>query len=172
MYYVPEKKTVFLANRKTGSRSMLAYLKERYDVQSVGADHSFMVLPEFRDWFSFVVVRDPYERAASLWWSRKGEGTMKMEWKEWLRSRAFHQYPYADNPGIRILRFESLSEEVTSLPIWAGGDFPHANRSDVVAVRQGRKWPARPASLLDQEARGIIAAQYARDFEVFGYKKR
>jgi hypothetical protein len=61
-------KYVFVAIPKTGTRTIYSILKGQYDGH-LFKEHYEYVPEKFKDFFKFTIVRNPYERAVSLWWS-------------------------------------------------------------------------------------------------------
>jgi hypothetical protein len=63
---------VFIDVPKTGSRSILQYLKKNISrFEGIdGKTHQVEIEDKYRDFFTFLTVRDPYERACSSYWSQ------------------------------------------------------------------------------------------------------
>jgi hypothetical protein len=61
-------KYVFVAIPKTGTRAVYKILKDKFGGE-LHKEH-YHTVPEYaQDYFKFTIVRNPYERAISLWWS-------------------------------------------------------------------------------------------------------
>lgn len=61
-------KFVFLGVPKTGTRSIHKWLEESHDVELLG-DHKHRVDQKHTDYFKWMVVRNPYDRMWSIYWS-------------------------------------------------------------------------------------------------------
>jgi hypothetical protein len=68
MIYNKELGYVFVAIPKTGTRSMYKILMEKYGAIEY-ADHWHIIPEEMKDFYKFTIVRNPYDRFVSLWWS-------------------------------------------------------------------------------------------------------
>lgn len=68
MIYSKQLKYVFVAIPKTGTRSTYKILKEKYGAIEY-IDHWHIVPEEMEDFYKFTIVRNPYDRFVSLWWS-------------------------------------------------------------------------------------------------------
>lgn len=68
MIYIEDKRVVFVAIPKTGTRSVYQILRNNYGAK-MHKEH-FPVIPNhLKDYYSFTIVRNPYERVVSMWWS-------------------------------------------------------------------------------------------------------
>lgn len=65
-----EYKIVFVAVPKTGTRSIYRLLQENYG-GVVFRDHLKVIPKEYKDYYSFVIKRNPYARLISYWWHIK-----------------------------------------------------------------------------------------------------
>jgi Sulfotransferase family len=107
-------KFVYIAIPRTGSKSMSRWLLEHYQGESFGDHHEWRV-PEFaREYLIFTVVRNPYQRVVSGYFSLTWDN---LEPQAELRE----QLPLPDkaaNPLARILQ-----EEITHRPSTPDPDF-------------------------------------------------
>jgi hypothetical protein len=133
--------------------------------------HNPFVPEKMREWPSFTVVRNPYTRMASLWWTAR-------HMPKFQGSEFTHYLKATNRPQIRyshaktILKFEDLPKAFSALPFWPGGEFQNMNSSKRRRVtRRGIKWKPRPScsKILTDEAMSLIRKKYAVDFETFGY---
>lgn len=66
---VSEKhKFVFIAIPKTGTRSIYKILKEKYE-GFLYREHFKEVPKEYKKYYKFTTIRNPYDRFISMWWS-------------------------------------------------------------------------------------------------------
>ena len=61
-------KFVYVAIPRTGSKSMILWLKNRFKASAYGFHHTWKVPPRCRDYLIFTIVRNPYERSMSSWY--------------------------------------------------------------------------------------------------------
>lgn len=178
MDYSDNPKVVFIAIPKTGTRSVVDYMKthlcaRRYpDTRT----HEEIVPAALKKHFAFTVVRNPYDRMISYWWStcmREGGAGHSLE--EFLKRpiqpniREF-QHPYIERNRIdKVIHFENLVQEFKQLPFYIKGtEFGWLNPT----IKPSTKHPnPRPptSELLTPEVQNTIATKFAKDFEVCGY---
>ncbi len=119
--------------------------------------------------FFFAFCRNPYDRAVSLWahWRREGGGLGFPDWCRLLPAMGWRlrapQARWTDAIDLGFLgRFETLAADFDRLCDALGVErrpLPLLNAS-----------PHRPwREHYDEETAAIVRAQYARDFERFGY---
>lgn len=135
-------KIVFIAIPKTGTRSILHYMEE-YLNGHMYENHKTTVPREFRNYFTFCVVRNPYSRIVSHWYSgsQRGEHCKKYRFAEVLGKDSpsldlyldyllnkesyedrlrwpfeVRQVDYLHNRIDAMLRFETIEEDFASLP--------------------------------------------------------
>ena len=68
MLYNNELKAIYLAPPKTGTRSMNLVLHNQYKFKQYKAPHFDKIPNQFKDYYSFITVRNPYDRIVSTWW--------------------------------------------------------------------------------------------------------
>lgn len=68
MIYNKDIGYVFVAIPKTGTRSMYKILMEKYSAIEY-SDHWHIVPDDMQDFYKFTIVRNPYDRFVSMWWS-------------------------------------------------------------------------------------------------------
>jgi len=139
--------------------------------QKIGMRHAtyekcIAKFPSSKNYFSFVFVRNPWDRMLSFWFFKKGKIDVNMSFKEFL-SRYNHsdQYSYIEGFGNNsfIGRFENLQQDFNIVCDKIGipqQQLPHANKTKHKHYTE----------YYDDETREIVAERYARDIEYFGYK--
>ena len=124
-----------------------------------------------RDVFTFSFVRNPYDRAVSLWAYFRQQYNTDIGFTEWCRNIGAYtwriRYPQArwlDGLTVDFVgRFEILQRDFDRLCVLLSvpqSNLPHLNQSE---------HGARQDHYTD-EARAIIRAHYARDFAELGYE--
>ena len=125
---------IFVAIPKTGTRSIYSVLRNQFECQPLG-EHRQAIPAEYKDCFSFCVVRNPYDRICSNYWYRcHGEfdsWQCKDKFKKMCLDNTLENYltvfehkdsswPQArwilDNDINQILRFETLEKDFNTLP--------------------------------------------------------
>ena len=124
-----------------------------------------------RDCFTFTFVRNPYDRAVSLWaFNNKRNGldlTFRefcLGWGKWGWRIRYPMARWTDGVDVDFIgRFERLQADFDELCGLLGVErqkpLPHINRTE--------RGPCR--DYYDDETMAIVRAHYARDFERFGY---
>jgi hypothetical protein len=179
---------VFIHVPKCAGQSVRHALRTYYggDEQR-GEHHHTTALPAWaREFFAFAIVRNPYDRAISLWFSmvktreddryglRKQCGSTELlPFLRWLVSiEPYDPILYGQAAWLRdtrldrVLRFENLQTECERLPFWPAakpGPLPFRNRS------KGRlPWTI----YCDSEAIALIEQWAGDDFEAYGYARQ
>jgi hypothetical protein len=152
---VSEKhKYVFVSTPKAASQSLYRVLGEWYGPVRGYGMHGVKVPKQFKDYFTWTVVRNPYTRAISQWWHSVGSGSRRPNGKkhipelelgmpfpdyiQWLTSP--NQNPQPSGPGRRhvenqgwrlsqyrqdrVIYFENLETEFMALPFAEEGKPP------------------------------------------------
>lgn len=179
MHYCEDPQFVFIPNPKTGTRSTLEWLRQRYEVKmwegedGLKGTHYTGIPKRMQDWPSFTVVRNPYDRMVSLWWTARH---MK-KFRRWPIKRylthTFRPQSKWGNAAKIVLKFEEIPECLKQLPFWHDGKFPWANDSRFKnKTRKGIKWDPIPPKdeVLTPDVKTLIAKKYSMDFELYGYK--
>ena len=189
-----EHKVVFVDIPKTGSRSIMITLRAQYGGTSIGKNHARSIPQQYKDYFKFCVVRNPYERMCSLYWSLCRRRDDTKSYRKMLKEQNlslslegfltliksnsgkalyFPQYKFVENNNMdTILRFENLNEEFNMLPfIKAPHKLPHSNSTTINRNKVSTPDP-RPhwRELVTAQAAEIINERYAKDFEMFNYE--
>jgi len=145
MLICPKYKIVFVAPPKTGTRTIYYTLKKYYEGHVLG-EHARIIPKQCEEYFSFVTVRNPYDRACSAYWhachreqnkqskwydkygclkrfSQQGLSTTLENFLIEVQSaspRIIISHPqylwHEQNHFNRILRLENLQEDFNSLP--------------------------------------------------------
>ena len=146
---------MFIAVPKTGTRTIYKVLEEQYDGRRQ-VDHQISVPGVNRNFFTFIIKRNPYDRICSVYWAlcRRNPKSDAYGWIKSLNERGLannlenfllivksgkkhrvnHPIPqykyYRGNRIDRVLRFENLQEDFNQLPFVKGPfELPHANRT-------------------------------------------
>jgi len=200
MFICPNHNIVFVAVPKTATRSIYEILKtnfngELYDHQ----DHMRVIPNEFKNYFSFTVVRNPYDRICSTYWHlcKKENKRSKMydsfgylrEFEKGGQPNTLESYLHAIQirPSLhspqqylwhnrnridQVLRFENLQEDFNTLPfIKESINLPYKN---VTAVIKGvENSNPRPSwqEMIDSATGKMINSIYKEDVERFGYER-
>jgi hypothetical protein len=177
MWFSKKANCVFLANQKTGTRSVIGYLMDNYGLRLVGRkEHGARIPKRYENRFSFTFVRNPYERTVSLWWTRTRlrpqSRRFGMGLEDWIRDVHASQLKFVNVD--RVCRFENFEEEIMSLPFYVPGTvIPHKNpsRRKRRTKAGGLVKPMPPyEQLLTPKIKELIAERYEEDFRVLGYE--
>ena len=157
---------IFISTPKACTHSIYQVLKEHYSEGLI--EHGFhenSIPPAFRKFFRWTVVRNPYTRAVSLWWSacrlhppdiygfRKGCGaaddfTRFITWLSNTSPEERRPQPLMMTQAewlrpcepIRALHLESLQEELSKLVFWEPDiKLPRINTTDEKIIVQSRE---------------------------------
>lgn len=186
---------VFIAIPKTGTRTIYDFLEKKYNVTLV-EDHLVIVPASFRDRYTFTVVRNPYDRACSAWWStcmrgkdrygfinafkKHGLPNTLLSFLTIVRKNYFGgkcmpakgQYEYLSCNRIDyILRFEMLNNDFNHLE-FLQNDVVLNGINETTYITENN--PAiRPdwTELVDSESIKLINEIYFDDFDLLDYEK-
>lgn len=172
-------KFVYVSITKSGSRSVIRLLRDNYGCNNIG--HPKIVIPkQYEDYYSFLVVRNPYERMVSWWWAICKDKGDRYRHKAQLRKAglteslfdfltfwstgSFGQATHlTSNKKIdKIIKLENIQEEFNTLPfVKTPLAIPRINTH------------TRPSweELLDVESGKLINRVYEDDFKCFGYEQ-
>jgi hypothetical protein len=126
---------------------------------------------EFREYFRFTIVRNPWEQMASLYGRLHGHDARYVGFRDWLRGFDLERgtVPQAsvfDEDGRCLVdfvgRFERLDEDFAIACDRAG-----VPRCELPRMNSGAGRPL--ADVYDDESRRLVARLYAADIERFGY---
>ncbi len=186
MMISPDRDAIFIEVCKTGSTAAARYLREHGWVQNsslkpriISTDagrHSFLTeetMPHIRGMRTYGVVRNPWDRMASLW--RASCPSHKPFWTFLNRGRfrlgpadALHFQQVNWLYGVEhVIRYETLNDDwqrladkYGDLPSLPKGGLPVVNKSK---DRRTPQWTRRE--------RDLIARRFADDIATFGYKE-
>jgi len=193
-----DHRIVFMAIPKTGTRSIYACMKE-YFGGIVTSDHARSVPLGYKHFYLFTVVRNPYHRAVSIWWSTCKRNNDKRHFiSKYLKEdntflnfcRRIGDIDQGENLVVthrqaewlrsnyfdKILRFENLNKEWLDMP-FNTKQIPLDNINSTTAVRKGSLGPGNPVArgpydqYLCNESIDLINKYYSQDFILAGYKK-
>jgi hypothetical protein len=182
-----QHKFVFIMVPKTASQSMRFWLIDNYGGDMPrGQSHERNIPQRCKDWFTFCCVRNPYDRAISLWFSavyeepkdaygfRRGCGSSELTpFLRWLAqspgSTRRHVLAQPQHIFLRpvatdlVLRYENLQTEINQLPFHDASSAPLPSRN----VRKTRRPPWE--SYYDPERTELVQAWAKEDFTNYGY---
>ena len=128
----------------------------------------------WRDYFKFVVERNPWDRAISQYWFRMRLRDEPIPMLEFFETAPQHmmsnlQYYAIGNRVVvdRILRYETLEEEISSLSEQIG----LAEPIEMPRANTGWRRDQRPyRDVLGDDEREVIARRCATEIELLGYE--
>lgn len=180
------QKLVFINVPHTGSNPITGILKAQYNGKLIGANIS-IIPARWAKYYTFVVTRNPYERACFIYelmckreddkygikeYLKKAkidnvlEGFLRQIYRNelptpQLRLQTSPQYVFHDNNFFdEILSFESLQNDFNKLPF--------VTESVELSTKGCDHWEG----LLTPKAGKFINKIYERDFQLFDYKMR
>ena len=180
---------VFVSTPKCCTNTMYEVLPKHFKgARILPGFHRTAVPPRYRQYFTWTIIRNPYARAVSIWYSttvRATGGSAQRYGYEAIGSTSFERFLewLLTRPGElaqrsldvpqavwlvpcridRHLRLESLADELRSLPFWRSDiDVPIRNPSDGC-----KPWP----EYITRRARDLILEWANIDFEAFGYPR-
>jgi hypothetical protein len=189
MLISPSKKILFFAVPKTGTRSVYKVLRETYKDSHKLEEHGTVVPITCLNYFSFIIKRNPYDRALATYWS-----AIKNGWQD-IQSRnphmSFAEFMMADNPKFQMLLrpqhiwyknrvdavidFEAIQEGYNQLPfVNVAIKMPDLNstRTGIHGMDKLDQSPRPPWwDYLSPSDIALINYKYARDFTLLGYDK-
>lgn len=190
MFICEKPKVVFVAIPKTGTRSIYKVLKREYG-GFMYKEHLPVIPQRWRRYFSFCVVRNPYDRVCSAYWSicqRKGDRTKYLArfrrlglpntLKSFLlvikRQRNRRELPQCKfvvrNRMDQILRYETLQEDFNTLPFLKEPvTLPWANSTTTNKTEKTPQTRPHWKELVTPETGQMINEMFTRDFEMFEY---
>lgn len=170
---------VFISMPRSATHTIHRVLREQYGGQQRRPPRDFHpndVPREYGHWFLWTVVRNPYTRAASMYWyllkhpRRRLKVDTFEEFCQLIRTRAADcrhgpLWPMWQQVGhlplSAAVRFESLMADLHKLPFWRG--------PEQLSVA-GASHPDRPlAEILTPRCVDLIRQWAGPDFEQFGY---
>lgn len=174
-------KVIFVAIPKTGTRSISNVLRKQFGGKTI-REHEQIIPEEYMDYFSFCVVRNPYDRICSNYWQRchgeldgwKCKDTFKkmsidntLENYLTVFENADSSWPQADwvvdNDIDQILRFETLEEGFNTLPfVTTFISLPTLNASNKPPWEE----------IVTPAARKKINKIFEKDFRLFNYEMK
>lgn len=179
MFVSEELKFVFIPVTKSGSSSVINALDNNFNGRRL--QRNPRPPEQFRNYYLFCCVRNPYARMVSWWWTIcKAEGDRyghKRELRQhnlseslfdfltlWEIKGTYTQSSYMDrNPTMKkVLKLENLEEDFNTLPfVKTHIPMPRVN------VRSHPPWQ----ELLDARSGNLINRNYKTDFEQFNYEQ-
>lgn len=129
---------------------------------------------EFKDYYKFAFVRNPWEMVLSFYEKTKQNGRHKCKtFDEFLNSNYYKktgalrliQSQYLDQPLDYIGRYETLEEDWKKIrtKIDIGDDLLHVNKKKTVEWKSYR-------AVYTPEQRDIVAERYKKDIDLYKYK--
>jgi len=183
-----KNKITFIAIPKTGTRSVYSILIEHFGGKLL-QEHGFKVPAKYEEYYTFTVVRNPYDRLVSAWWSTtQRDGDRYGYVKELKGDTSFLNYcknlkrfenkiiphlqpqcNWFNNRIDKIIRYENINEEWLDLPFNTSKQpLPHKNPTTMVASNNSIPRD-HYSTYLNDEIISIINQRYNQDFIKFGY---
>jgi len=184
-----KNKIAFIAIPKTGTRSVYDILKREFEGIQL-QDHKTIVPQEYVDYYSFTIVRNPYDRLVSAWWSTTQRGDDRYGYikdlngdasflnycrnlKRFENKRIPHLMPqcnWFNNKIDKAIRYENINEEWLDLPFnLYKKPLPHENPTVKVA-KNNPKPRLHYSNYLNDEIIDIINEKYKEDFIKLNYE--
>jgi hypothetical protein len=187
-------KFVFVSTPKTGTHSMFKLLPELFETFTVeGAYHETNVPDEYKDFFIFTTVRNPFERMVSIWNALINleeyrvrylpivGGESFSDFVHWITKQTKESRPKGRGAavlttqsewleGIRVdqyLKLENIDKEIQTLPFYSNAKEQPFERVPKVLARKHVVWN----DLKNDELRSLIVNWANKDFENFNYDK-
>jgi hypothetical protein len=147
----------------------LPYRLKGIDTISHGTaqDYASVLGDDFSQYFSFSVVRNPFDWIVSFYHFQLKRGKTEMSFREFVEKPvAKPQTDYIFDSDDKIMvsfvaRFEKLAEDFATVSAKIGLDLrlPHVNSTA----------HAHFSSYYDRQSQALIVKHYRRDFELLGY---
>jgi len=115
---------VFIAIPKTGTRTIYNFLENTYKVKLI-EDHLINVPALFSDRYTFTVVRNPYDRICSAWWSTCMRGKDRYGY-----IKKFNEYGLPNSLLSFLIVIQNKFEGVNYLPTINQSRYLKDNRID------------------------------------------
>ncbi len=191
MVYSDKFRVVYIAPPKTGTRSIVNILKDyNFDKES-NIEHLEKVPDKLKKYYTFITIRNPYDRAVSLWWFhfkreqrkpifdyfnfiKETDGTLE-KFLQWLinnkgqKEKGYRftltQADYLKNNRIdKVVYMEELEKDFNSLPfIKTSVTLPTINRAIDLKVNPKTK---SSFDYIEQKELDLINEYYKEDFEM------
>jgi len=159
--------TISIANSRVGRGKGVAVVDSKgKNVKHLNLYGILRSKLEYKHYFSFTIVRNPYDRTMSyFFWNNGNKPFDREKFVNFVKKCNDFQYRYVTEPKTgkllvkKILKFENLNYEVKQLPIRLSG-IPHLNSSH-----------NSKGKFYDDELRKMVYEKFKKDFELFGYEK-
>ena len=127
----------------------------------------------WRDYFKFVVERNPWDRAISQYWFRMRKQDEHPSMLEFFETAPQHMMSnlnyYAIDGDVvvdQIMRYENLEDEIAGLGVQLGLD----ERFELPSSNSGWRKDRRPyREVLGEAERDVIAERCSREIDLLGY---
>ena len=175
MFICHNPKFVYVSFTKSGSSSIYKLLEANFSGQRLRRTKK-LIDEQYNDYLSFCVVRNPYSRLVSWWWSICNTGGDRYGHKKELLDRGLSLSledfltVWVEKNGtsqIRpisfdyILKLENIEDDFNSLPfITKHINIPRSN------AKNRPHWK----ELINTKSIQLINTAYKRDFELLGYE--
>ena len=187
MVVFPEYKYLYISTQKSGTHAMYDYL-QRCGGKRHGAYHEKIIPEKYKDYKTFITVRNPFDRAVSSWWALtthdNGKGRQKWAldsiggksfdlFAKWLNSpkckkgtrMTWSQTEIHKDKKIDFyIKLEEIEEELRKLPFYK--DIPIKN-THTFQKERGLDW----SDYYDKHSAEDVMEAWREDFTNFDYIK-
>ena len=182
MIISPKYKFVFIATPKTGSttihKTLLNCVKDKNLINEskvhLGSKHKscpklIEQYPQYKDYFKFAFVRNPWDRVVSWYSKKKDTNTISVSFKKFLSD---YEYLWA--------RLDQTAYKFTKGCDFIGKTENIQQDFDIICdkikipkqklLRKNKSKHKHYTKYYNEETRQIVAKKYAKDIEYFGYE--
>ena len=165
MILLPKHRAIFISQSRCCTQTMYEALREDYGGEQISIHaHDNNIPRQFWHWFTFAIVRNPFDRVVSLWnWNNQGRSLE--EFCRWLLNEAVSPLPQAQwlaNVNLSMaLPFERFPECLGWLPFWNNTTVPHRHK------KEHKPW----REYITPRIREDILSWESASFDKYGYSR-
>jgi len=188
-------KTIFIAVPKTGTRTIYDVLDKNFNTIHL-EDHRVNVPDKYKNYFTFITKRNPYDRFVSIWWSttNRSKTIKRKNLRDLMGSdKSIHKFCkifpkiyntepifrsqtiYTNNKIDKILDFDNLENDFLDLDFIKNinvKNIPFLNvtdgqkKDDIKERIYRNNW----SQYIDEKVKETVMKYYTEDFNHFNYK--